>query len=731
MIGRISIAAAALAYGSAAVGSSTSVPPVKHWSIDDIATTPVVTDILLTNGRQSIAYVVRAADVAQNAMVSTLWIADINGRKRRLLRSSSIEQLRKIPGSSDWSVLADLGAGIQLYRVTTKGRATPIAAHDPAVGFGNSDHSVHSIIYDAPKKIGISSYGWSPDGRWLWYAVLKEMPDKREVRFDEAITPEFNVRRPPIDAEVEYHLRDQEGQDRIIARRPVSDRIALYFGGNISWGPSALRYEMENVAKDGQSRFVSASVDLASGVTKDLPDPPSSPFLPPPVGPRGGRLITVGFGQSRQLFEELESGRRIAYGRAGFLLDDLRAAGSWRSVDGRMSLIGVRTINRPRYALLRVDEHSARLIDDPNSFTKCDFAADLSVGACVREGLAKAPELVLVRPKERRITVIAPVSERHSAITPLRITAKEWTNKLGYFASGFVVWPRDYVAGRRYPAIVITHGSDADERFARQDIQWNYPAQIFAEEGYVVLLINDPAPSQSSLLSKAYEQWSTGTGNLVPDEMQKLIWFNSIYSYEVAIQNLVAVGIVDPKRVGIAGFSRGAQLADVAITRSCVFSAASSGDGSYLEPYAYSWMQQSYNAIFGGSPFGPALSKYKEISLSLRANDASGPVLRQLATPLAGAIDIYRALRAADVPSQVSFYPGESPISDETHLFHVPTNRIEAMGENLAWFDFWLRGRRSAEMPFPARYATWDAMARSWPGQALKPNHCSSPTRSQ
>src|SRR3546814_14610896 len=70
---------------------------------------------------------------------------------------------------------------------------------------------------------------------------------------------------------------------------------------------------------------------------------------------------------------------------------------------------------------------------------------------------------------------------------------------------------------------------------------------------------------------------------------------------------------------------------------------------------------------------------------ALRADKVCAPVLQQMASPFAGAIDFYAALREAKVPAQISLYPGETTATDETHLFHIPSNRLRAMPENLAW----------------------------------------------
>jgi dienelactone hydrolase len=197
-----------------------------------------------------------------------------------------------------------------------------------------------------------------------------------------------------------------------------------------------------------------------------------------------------------------------------------------------------------------------------------------------------------------------------------------------------------------------------------------------------------------------------------------LLWLTAAASFEDAVTELAREGIVDPQRVGIAGYSRGSQLVNVAMTQSNFFRAASSGDGGYLEPVAAADMPESYIAVFGGLPYDPqALPNYLALSPSLRAGEACGAILQQVAAPHAASIDFYRALRKAAVPTQISLFPGESAASDETHVFHIPSNRMAAMQENIAWFDYWLLDKRDPESPFADRYAGWDAMKGALPAR--------------
>ena len=155
-------------------------------------------------------------------------------------------------------------------------------------------------------------------------------------------------------------------------------------------------------------------------------------------------------------------------------------------------------------------------------------------------------------------------------------------------------------------------------------------------------------------------------------------------------------------------------MVNVAVTQSEIFGAASSGDGNYLEPASYAEPKAGYHAVFGGPPSVSHLDAYRQLSPSLRADKVCAPVLQQMASPFAGAIDFYTALRNDKVPAQISLYPGETGATDETHLFHIPSNRLRAMRENLAWFDFWLRDRRDPKLENMGAFDRWAKMAAQW-----------------
>ena len=687
----------------------------RRWTLEDVVTVPAEFELSLASDGKSLAYLERRADLQKNETVSILHLFDLRSRaSREILRAASAEQLRPLPNGTGWSLLLDRGDELQLYALDAEGTIKPLLVRDAKVTVGQTEGALFAVRSGAPRRIGILYHDWSPDGQWLWYATLKPSSEPANVAIDDAVVSQRNRRRAPVRAIVELRIRSATGEDWLVASRPSGDRLAFYYGGHVEWTDEGPRYQLEQSDAERADGIGTFSWSFVTNASRPIQESSGFPAIGLVRGPNGGTLASEGFGRTLALTETHTDGRKTHYGRQPYYIGDPRSAGNWLSGDGLSALLGVRTTSHPRYGLVLLTGRHATSLIRPGSLTACDFREDLAWGICVEEGLNQAPRFVRVEPKDGRVQAIAPLSAAHDSIAPLRVTPHQWTNRLGYRSTGFIVWPRNYQTSSRYPAIIITHGSDADERFANVDLQWNYPAQLFAERGYVVILMNDPSARQQAELWHAYMIWSGGPGTLGPEKLRELIWINGVYSFEDAIAELASEGIVDPDRIGIAGYSRGSQMVNVAMTQSEMFRAASSGDGNYLEPASYSDPKDGYHAVFGGPPSGRYLDAYRQLSPSLRADRACAPVLQQMASPFAGAIDFYAALREAKVPAQISLYPGETTATDETHLFHIPSNRLRAMRENLAWFDFWLRGRRHPDLEDRGAFDRWAKMAAQW-----------------
>jgi dipeptidyl aminopeptidase/acylaminoacyl peptidase len=269
------------------------------------------------------------------------------------------------------------------------------------------------------------------------------------------------------------------------------------------------------------------------------------------------------------------------------------------------------------------------------------------------------------------------------------------------------VYPTNYQSGERYPCIVLTHGNDAKRRYFHPILQWAYPVQYWAEHGYFVLEVNEPAVAN---LDAALENVEVTTSRL-----QEELGYKPLKSIEAATQHLIEKGYLDPARIGIVGYSRGAWLARFALSHSKMFVAGSSGDsnlweiGSYFM-YGMRSAAEINDRIYGGPIIDQnAYEEYRKFATTARPGEFSGPLLQQFPAAMAGgAMEMYEFLRYAHVPTELAVFFGE------THLLHEPANQIEAMQQNIDWFDYWVRGQQIGGEHRSPQYARWSEMARDW-----------------
>lgn len=665
----------------------------RAWRISDILEAPRVDEISMSSDGAFALYVIRHGDLGANAKRSTLRLVDIRrGRVRTLFSSGWISNLQIIPGSRDWSLLADTGSGVQLYRLNPRGRLSSIVFnHDTDRVGGASEES---------RPFGVSDYGWLPDGAGFWY-LRRTRPSVG--------APIVNPQYAPLSTtfgtgSIQLRLRRRSGRDVLV------DQVEATRGqfARPSWDmkSSSLTYMVQGF-RDRRFRFRRWSE--GSSAPEVLDYAVLSDWSRARTGLDGGRFETTGYGKARRLVERLPDGNLNDYGPMDISIADPRGSGIFVAPDHDTAILGYVDRETRRYGLLKIQRGGkASPVAANGSLTNCSLNIEVTLGVCVLQSLTLPPSLVRIDLAAGALTKLEDIAPSYNDIPPLKIVSRTWTNRHGTQANGFIVYPRGYQLGKSYPTIVINHSGDADDTFLNQGFQWEYPIQVLAERGYLVVAINDPSPSQSPELEQAYNQW-IGSGPLSREELQDRIWINIAHTFEDAVKELAKDGIADLSKVGIAGYSSGSQMVNVAMTQSKLFRAASSGDGGFLEPSGYFTNQRSYRNIYGGSPYDPlAVPYYQRLSPTFRASHASGPILQQVAESRMPTLQLHVALQDAGVPSEYVVYDGES------HLFHKPTNRMRAMKENIAWFDFWLRDILDPEFVNADQMERWEALKKDW-----------------
>ncbi len=246
-------------------------------------------------------------------------------------------------------------------------------------------------------------------------------------------------------------------------------------------------------------------------------------------------------------------------------------------------------------------------------------------------------------------------------------------SKDGTEVHGLITKPPSFESGKKYPLLLRIHGGpNGQDQHA-----FNFERQLFAANGYVVLNVN--------------YRGSSGRGS----EYQKSIfadWGNKeVADLLAGVDHVLAMGIVDPERLGIGGWSYGGILTDYTIASDTRFKAAISGAGSANQAAMYGIDQYTFqydNEI--GPPWKNPQAWIKISYPFYHADRIHTPTLfmggdRDFNVPVVGGEQMYQALRSIGIPTQLVIYPGQF------HGFTRPSFIRDRYERYLGWYGKYLK----------------------------------------
>lgn len=259
--------------------------------------------------------------------------------------------------------------------------------------------------------------------------------------------------------------------------------------------------------------------------------------------------------------------------------------------------------------------------------------------------------------KERKLAPVEEISFKSADGTPI---------------DGFLVKPVDYVAGKRYPAILRIHGGPVYQFSHEFMDDW----QVFAANGYAVIAANPRGSSGRGFefAQAIYADWG------VKDTADVL----------AAVDHVVAMGVADQGRLGIGGHSYGGILTDQVIARDSRFKGAVSSAG--VANIFGSWGVDMYIREYElelGLPWRDR-AVFERVSFPFfhadRITTATLFLCHELDdnVPCIGSMQMYQALKALGVPTRLVIYPGEY------HGLTVPSYLKDRMRRMLDWYGLYL-----------------------------------------
>jgi dipeptidyl aminopeptidase/acylaminoacyl peptidase len=276
----------------------------------------------------------------------------------------------------------------------------------------------------------------------------------------------------------------------------------------------------------------------------------------------------------------------------------------------------------------------------------------------------------------RRVTNVFDYIDREFVLARQQRLA--WKGQDGQEVEGLLYYPVDYVRGKRYPLIVITHGGpeESDKHGFSSDVQ------VYAGKGYAVL--------------KPNYRGSTGYGD---DFLRGMVggYFTQAHLDVMAgVDAVIAMGVADPDRLVKMGASAGGHMTNKLITFTDRFKAASSfaGAANWISMYAQSDTRIRRDLWFGGTPYdvSAALAGYWEHSPLKDVARVKTPTLfivgeNDARVPLAQSIEMYRGLKRHHVPTRLYVGPREG------HGFAELRHRLFKFQVEMEWFERYVHQR--------------------------------------
>ncbi len=244
----------------------------------------------------------------------------------------------------------------------------------------------------------------------------------------------------------------------------------------------------------------------------------------------------------------------------------------------------------------------------------------------------------------------------------------------GTTVEGWVMLPRALIK-TPYPLILATHGGPHGAYGNHFDFEF----QLLAANGYAVLYTN---PRGSTGYGEKF-LWATWGG-----------WGKLDYQDVMAgVDYALAHYPIDPKRLGVTGYSYGGFLTNWIITQTNRFAAAVTGAGvsNWLSDYGTSDIPRTKESEFYGAPWDQESSeRMRALSPITHAGNVKTPTLflhgeADLRVPIEEAEQMYTALKKRHVPARFVRYPGNY------HGGWPPWDMVHRYDQELQWWRQYLQ----------------------------------------
>jgi dipeptidyl aminopeptidase/acylaminoacyl peptidase len=641
----------------------------SRFTVDDVVRLAGISDLDLSPDGEWVVYSVGEANLEEDTTTYDIWRARWDGSGKRALTRTPDEDEYQPAVSPDgkWiAFLSDRGgedAATQVWVMPSDGGEAGALTNFPG---------------------GVSDFDWAPDSARL--AVIAKDPERAEG--------EEKPKKPePIVVDRHYFKEDYVGWlggrrehlylFDVAARKATQLTRGVHDAHQPAWSPDGTRIAF--VTKRGADPdrhlnwdlyVIEAREGAAERQLTRFPGADNDPSWesPPAWSPDGRKIAYVSSGEDKWIYYAPWSLAVVDVGSGAVTrpagVDGFHTKPQF-TADGKALLA---LVEGSRVAHVSRIDLATGAVTALTGGARFDYAFDAAANGrvAVLGGDAMHPYRIEALLEGSDPSVIA---DHNEWLKDRRLAATEeitFRSADGTSIDGFLVRPVDAVAGRRYPAILRIHGGPVAQYMHEFMEDW----QVFAANGYAVIAANPRGSSGRGFdFARAiYADWG------VKDTADVL----------AAVDHVVKMGVADPGRLGLGGHSYGGILTDQVIARDPRFKAAvsSAGAANFLGTWGVDMYIREYTEELG-LPWRDR-EAYERVSFPFfhadRIRTATLFICHELDdnVPCVGSMQMYQALSALGVPTQLVIYPGEH------HGLTIPSYIKDKMQRTLDWYGLYL-----------------------------------------
>lgn len=525
-------------------------------------------------------------------------------------------------------------------------------------------------------RADVGDFRWSPDGNWIAF-LRADAPTEAEEKRSKA--------------KDDWRFEDEEIKYTRLFMVPVEpnnagkrDAVQLTTGtmqvGSFDWSPEGTEIAFDHTTHPKADYWPSSRVsvlEVATGAVRPLVTGSRAAFRPL-YSPDGSRIACIlSADPPRWSFEGVPHvvPRSGGIPRALEPSPDRQANLLGWSEDGTgLYFIEARGVSSGIYCADVATGANRLLLDAEGFVADIDLNASRTQFGFIRQTTTQPGDAYTASVRDLTPRQISHANPDLPKLPLGKTEVLRWKSTDGQEIEGLLTYPTSYTPGKRAPLLLVIHGGPAG--VFQQNFIGNpgvYPVASFAARGYAVLRCNP--------------RGSSGYGEPFRSANRK-DWGGGDYrDLMTGVDHVIALGVADPDRMGVMGWSYGGFMTSWVITQTDRFKAASVGAAvTNLMSFNGTADIPSFIPDYFEAQSWENLELYRDHSAMFQVGNVKTPALIQhgdqdVRVPISQGYEFYNALKQLGVETRMLVLPRQP------HGPNEPRMQLKAMQSNLEWFQ--------------------------------------------